>query len=523
MKFRSIIAGAIALALSSSLAFAQTNQGSSPQSIAKGGTGAATASAARTNLGVAIGSNVEAWDADLDCIAANSTAGLHAYTGTGTCAFRILTAPAAGFTITNPAGTAGNPTFVLANDLAALEGLSGTGFAVRSGTDTWVQRAIGGTTNQICVTNGDGVSSAPTLSLCSTLVLTGLTVTVTTQSPADNSTKVATTAYADAIAALKANLASPTFSGTVKSSSGPFDAANNAFASEVANAGTTGTTVNKLAKLTGSPATAVIATTSDTTGNVIGIVIAGAGTTGNAQIANAGQASCVFDGAITAGHFVQVSTTAGGSCHDGGATFPTSGQIIGLIVAATNASPGSTPQAVTLFAPGTVGTSNSASGTVTSVVCGTGLSGGTITTTGTCALALTNTSITATPSDPTGTASTTGAMMGLGTTCKLTPTYSGRVYFEIYGVGSNTGANNFRVNARIGTGTAPANAAAPSGTQVGSTLISSVPGSGQQIPYKIGGIIATLTPGTAYWFDVDLFTSTGTASILETTCNAFEF
>lgn len=39
-------------------------------------------------------------------------------------------------------------------------------------------------------------------------------VTTNTQSPGDNSTKIATTAYADAISTLKANLASPTFTGT---------------------------------------------------------------------------------------------------------------------------------------------------------------------------------------------------------------------------------------------------------------------------------------------------------------------
>jgi hypothetical protein len=105
-------------------------------------------------------------------------------------------------------------------------------------------------------------------------------------------------------------------------------------ASGLVNAGTTGTTVNKLADLNG--ATAVLASHLVTSG-AVGVVIAGAGTTGTAIVAESGQASCVFDNATTSGHYVQRSASVDGDCTDAGATLPTTGQIIGRALASGSA------------------------------------------------------------------------------------------------------------------------------------------------------------------------------------------
>jgi len=106
----------------------------------------------------------------------------------------------------------------------------------------------------------------------------------------------------------------------------------------IANDSSTGTTLNTLTKLTGSPSSAVLASTSDT-GGMVGIASAGAGTTGIATVTTSGRVSCVFDGATAAGDYIQISSVTAGNCHDAGAAYPGSGQVIGRALS-TNASGG---------------------------------------------------------------------------------------------------------------------------------------------------------------------------------------
>jgi hypothetical protein len=103
--------------------------------------------------------------------AAAARAAIGAGTGGGSVTSVDLTAPAAGLTVAGgPITTSGAITLALANDLAAVEGLSGTGLAVRTGTDAWTNRTITGTSNRLAVTNGDGVSGNPTLDISTSYV-----------------------------------------------------------------------------------------------------------------------------------------------------------------------------------------------------------------------------------------------------------------------------------------------------------------------------------------------------------------
>ena len=128
------------------------------------------------------------------------------------------------------------------------------------------------------------------------------------------------------------------------------------------------------------------------------------------------------------------------------------------------------------------------------------------------------------PSNPTGTTNTSGLMMGLAGS--ITPTQTGRVLVVVTGnIANNTNADGAKVRLRLGTGSAPANAGALTGTVYGT--IAEDTGAGligaDKTPFTLQALITTLTVNTAYWIDCDLAAITaGTASITDVYISVIE-
>lgn len=126
------------------------------------------------------------------------------------------------------------------------------------------------------------------------------------------------------------------------------------------------------------------------------------------------------------------------------------------------------------------------------------------------------------PANPTGTADTTGKMMGLAGT--VTPSFSGRVLIAITGMmGNGAIGDGASVQIRYGTGAAPANADALTGTTLGKlkNMVASTAAGIQGV--ALAYVVTGLTIGTAYWIDVGLKAVTGnTATIYDVDIVAVE-
>jgi hypothetical protein len=136
-------------------------------SIANGGTGGTTATATRTNLGLAIGSDVQAWSAVLDDLGGlTQAADKVPYFNSSSTASTFTVTSAARSLLDDTSTSAMRSTLGLVigsnvqpfdSDLSALAGQTSTGIYVRTGTGTGTVRQItasGGLT----ITNGNGVS-----------------------------------------------------------------------------------------------------------------------------------------------------------------------------------------------------------------------------------------------------------------------------------------------------------------------------------------------------------------------------
>jgi len=95
--------------------------------------------------------------------------GIAVRTSSTTWAPRSIAVSGGGISVSNGDGASGNPTLSLDADLVAVAAFAGTGIAVRTAADTWAQRVVIGPSEGIGVTNGDGVSGNITLSLTNDL------------------------------------------------------------------------------------------------------------------------------------------------------------------------------------------------------------------------------------------------------------------------------------------------------------------------------------------------------------------
>lgn len=124
----------------------------------------------------------------------------------------------------------------------------------------------------------------------------------------------------------------------------------------------------------------------------------------------------------------------------------------------------------------------------------------------------------------TGTSTSTTFTM-LGAAGSITPKATGVILIVINGDGRNaTAADGYKVQISYGTGSAPTNGAALTGTQVGGAVTCSrAQAAAGQVPFSTNAIVTGLTVGTAYWIDLAFATVVGgTATIADISLSVIE-
>ena len=112
--------------------------------------------------------------------------------------------------------------------------------------------------------------------------------------------------------------------------------------------------------------------------------------------------------------------------------------------------------------------------------------------------------------NPASTTNTSGLHAGLGGAATITPAKSGRVLILITGTAyNNTLLDGVTVQVRTGTGTAPINGAALTGTARGAALSMISSTANAYCAFTAAVLVTGLTVGTAYWIDVSQAAITG--------------
>ncbi len=114
-----------------------------------------------------------------------------------------------------------------------------------------------------------------------------------------------------------------------------------------------------------------------------------------------------------------------------------------------------------------------------------------------------------------GTSSSTAVMMGMGAQAFVAPVATGRVVVVFVLDSTCTGANTYFIEARRGTGAAPAGGDPVTGTSISQEYRIVPSAGGLYIPSTVIGYSTGLVVGTTYWFDLALRSSGLATTLLE--------